>query len=118
MNENKKLNMSIDDGKEFFAHEMSINFNPTQFVFDFRSVTPRIDPRTREGPVVALKHNIVLADPWHAKEILRVLTNVVKKYEEEFGEIKKPKAVEIYEKKAKKMSVQENEKTQTPSYMG
>jgi len=115
--EKKSVNMSIDDGKEFFAHEMSLNFNPTQFTFDFRCITPRVDPRTREGPFLALKHNVVMVDPWHAKEILRVLTNVIKRYEEEFGEIEKPKAVKAYEKKAKKLQ-QDVEKTEAPSYMG
>ena len=116
--EKKQINMGIDNGKEFFAHETSINFNPTQFVFDFRCITPRVDPRTRETPFVALKHNIIMVDPWHAKEILRVLTDVVQKYEEEFGKIEKPLAIKKYEKKAKKLMKEEPQKTQTPSYLG
>ena len=117
MPEEKKINLGIDDGKEFFAHEMSINFNPTQFILDFRCITPRVDPRSREAPFIAMKHNVVMVEPWHAKEILRVMTNVIKRYEEEFGAIEKPKSVQEYEKKAKHKK-QEPEKTQAPSYMG
>ena len=35
--EEKKLNVSIVDGKTFYAHEASINFNPTQFILDFKT---------------------------------------------------------------------------------
>jgi|GEM_PF-674974 len=98
----KKINLGIQDGHEFFAHELSINFNPTQFIFDFRSVTPRNDPRTKDTPFISIRHNVVLADPYHTKRILEVLTNVIAQYEKQFGKIEKPKAVEEYEKKVKK----------------
>ncbi|MFH2028171.1 MAG: hypothetical protein ABIJ08_03465, partial [Nanoarchaeota archaeon] len=55
----KRVNFGINDGDAFFAHEISVNFNPTQFVLDFKSITPRVDPRSNEGPVIALKHNVV-----------------------------------------------------------
>jgi hypothetical protein len=118
MSENKKINMNIVDGNEFFAHEMSINFNPTQFTLDFRSITPRTDPRSKEAPVISLKHNVVMVDPWHAKEILRVLTNVIAKYEEKFGKIEQPKAMKKYMKEAKKKQKESVEETKTPSYLG
>jgi len=41
----KKVNFGIEDGDNFFAHEVSVNFNPTQFVLDFKCITPRVDPR-------------------------------------------------------------------------
>lgn len=120
MSENKKsINIGIDDGKEFFAHETSVNFNPTQFIFDFRCITPRIDPRSKETPFVSLKHNVIMVDPWHAKEMLRILTDSVAKFEEQFGKIEKPKAVQKYLKDAEKLKKQEKpEVTQTPSYLG
>ena len=118
MTEEKKINVGIDDGKEFFAHEMSVNFNPTQFILDFRCITPRIDPRSNEAPFVRMKHNVVMVDPWHAKEIIRVLGNVVKKYEEQFGEIKKPEAMKKYEEKKAKKEVKKEEETKSPSYFG
>ena len=118
MSEKKQINMGIDDGKEFFAHETSVHFNPTQFIFDFRSVTPRVDPRTRETPYISLKHNVVLVDPWHAKELIRIMTNVIENYEKQFGKIDKPKAMKKHEKNVKKQKKVDAEKTQTPSYMG
>jgi hypothetical protein len=114
----KSINMGIDDGEEFFAHETSINFNPTQFILDFRCITPRIDPRSSQVPFVHLKHNLVMVDPWHAKEILRVLTNSLENYEKQFGKIEQPKAVKKFLDKQKKAVKETTEKTQTPSYLG
>ena len=113
----KKVNVNINDGSEFFAHEMSANFNPTQFVIDFRCVTPRIDLRTRENAVLNIRHNVVLVEPWHAKEIHRVLGNVIEAYEKQFGKVEKPKAIKEMEKK-KKTSEKTETKTITPSYFG
>ena len=59
--EEKKINFNINDGDDFFAHEMSINFNPMQFIFDFRSVTPRIDVRSRDSSVISIKHNVAVS---------------------------------------------------------
>jgi len=118
----KKINLGIQDGNEFFAHELSVNFNPTQFIFDFRCVTPRSDPRSKDAPFISIKHNVVLAEPYHAKRILEVLGNVVKQYEEQFGKIEKPKALKALEKKAKKTAKENNNKKSTketiPSYLG
>jgi len=94
----KQVNVQVDNGQTFFAHEMSINFSPLQFVFDFRNVTPRVDLRSRMQPVLNIKHNVVLVDPYHAKRILGLLTRVIDDYEKKFGKIKKPKALEKAEK--------------------
>ena len=118
MPEKKSINIGIDDGKEFFAHETSVNFNPTQFIFDFRCITPRIDPRSKETPFISLKHNVIMVDPWHAKEIMRILANAVQRFEQQFGKVEQPKAVKQYLKKAKKQQKEEPQKTQTPSYLG
>jgi hypothetical protein len=119
MPENKEpVNIAIIDGEPFFAHEMSTNFTPTQFTLDFKCITPRVDPRSKK-PSFLLKHNVVMVEPYHAKMILSVLNSVIKKYEEEYGEIKKPKSIENAEKKQKKaMSTKKNTETETPSYLG
>ena len=120
MTEPKKINLGIQDGHEFFAHELSVHFNPTQFIFDFRSVTPRNDPRSKDAPFISIRHNVVLSEPYHAKRIYEVLGNVIKQYEEQFGKIEKPKAIEKYEKKMKK-AVKDNKKSTketVPSYLG
>ncbi len=123
MDEKKQINMTIADGHEFWAHELSINFNPTQFIFDFKCITPRIDPRSQRSPTLLLRHNIVMTDIYHAKLIHELLGNVLKKYEEEHGKIKKPEAIEKIEKKRKKEEGQnkkkvESTKNSTPSYLG
>lgn len=110
------INITINDGEPFFSHEMTVNFTPTQFTFDFKCITPRTDPRSKK-PSFLLKHNVVMVDPWHAKMILGVLNNVIRKYEEEYGTIKKPKPVEIAEKKQKK-AIKATQHTETPSYLG
>jgi hypothetical protein len=125
--EQKKINMTINDGQTFYAHELSINFNPLQFIFDFKNVTPRIDPRSKDGNVLFMIHNVVIVDPYHAKEIASLLNNVIEKYENEFGKIEKPKALKAIEKKmendkkeAEKNNVQKDKKTtrETPTYLG
>ena len=89
------------DGEPFFAHEVTMNFTPTQILFDFKCITPRIDPRSK-SPTFLMNHNVVMVEPWHAKLLIDVLANAVKRYEEEFGKIKKPGAILKAEKKQKK----------------
>lgn len=120
MPDEKQINMGINDGTEFFAHEMSLNFSPTQFIFDFRCITPRVDPRTKDIPFLSLKHNIIMVDPFHAKRMLEVLTHVVGEYEKTYGNIEQPKALKVHEKKVKKMMKTEKKDTApaAPSYLG
>ncbi|MBW2969160.1 DUF3467 domain-containing protein [Candidatus Woesearchaeota archaeon] len=113
-----KFNIQIKEGNVFFAHEMSANFTPTQVSLDFKCITPRTDPRGKQASFL-LEHNLVLLEPWHAKMALNVLTNVVKKYEEEFGKIKKPKSLEKAEKKHKKqVESHDTNVIKTPNYFG
>ncbi len=114
------INLSIVDGEPFFSHELTVNFTPTQFTLDFKSITPRSDPRSPR-PTFLLKHNVVMVEPWHIKSIVQVLGNVIKKYEQEFGEIKKPESLVKAEKKQKKIAKKAKnteEKTEAPSYLG
>ncbi|HLC65844.1 MAG TPA: DUF3467 domain-containing protein [Candidatus Nanoarchaeia archaeon] len=111
----ERINMSIVDGDAFFAHELSINFNPLQFIFDFKCITPRIDPRSKLKASINLKHNVVLADPYHAKKIHQLLGEIIRKYEKEYGKIEKPKQIKHFEKKPK---TTEEEKTEVPTYFG
>ena len=115
--ENRKVNLSVNEGMEFFAHELSINFNPLQFIFDFKTVTPRVDMRSKENANLLVRHNVVLSDPYHAKKMHKLLGEVLEKYEEQFGKIEKPKALKRYEKNNKKKKTTENKIT-APNYMG
>lgn len=117
--EKKQINLNIDNGNDFFAHEMSINFSPTQFIFDYRSLTPRIDPRSREAPVLFLKHNVIMVDPFHAKRIFEILKTTIEDYEKQFGRIEMPKALKEHEKKAKKAIENKTSKKEAmPNYFG
>ena len=116
--EGKRINFDIKDGEVFFAHELSVNFNPTQFVLDFRSITPRVDPRSNEGPVISIKHNVVLVEPYHAKKIHEFLSKKINDYEKNFGKIEKPKAIKELEKKYRKGSMKKKEKANIPAYFG
>lgn len=113
----KKVTLNISDhASDFFAHEVSINFNPMQFILDFKCVTPRVDPRGAEVAVINLKHNIVILDYYHAQHFYELLGEVIQKYEKEFGKIEDPKQIKIARKKFKKQPQTEGETT--PSYLG
>ena len=115
----QKITLSIDEGGVFFANETSVNFNPTQFTLDFKCITPRIDPRSREAPVLNIKHNLVILDVFHAKQFVGMLSDVIKKYEKDFGKITKPDAVKKYEEKRKThFKKEDNRKETIPSYFG
>jgi len=113
----EQVNINISEGDPFFAHEVSVNFTPTQMSLDFKCITPRLDPRSK-APSFHLKHNVVMVDPWHAKALITVLTSVVKKYEEQFGKITKPKALVKAEKKQKTMLKKGAKAPEVPTYMG
>ena len=113
----KKLAMNIDNGKEFYAHETSVKFSPNQFVLDFKSITPRVDPRSGSDPILFLRHNVVLLDPMHAKKLAEILTDVVKKYEKEFSKIEKSKAALKHEKKLKR-TTKKPKTMKAPEYFG
>ena len=111
--------MNIGDAcQDFFAHEASINFNPTQFILDFKCITPRVDPRAKDSAVINLKHNIVIVDAYHAQRLYELMGEVIQKYEKEFGKIEKPKQLKIIEKKNKKSDKSDDKTTGTPSYLG
>ena len=116
--EGKKLNIGINDGNEFFAHEVSMNFNPIQFILDFKCITPRVDPRTKENPMLMIRHNVVMVDAFHAKKIHEMLGEVIKKYEEQHGRIETPKAIKKAEKKSKTKEKKKDSTKTIPSYLG
>ncbi len=117
--EQQKINLNIIDGDSFYSHETSINFNPTQFVLDFKNVSPRIDPRSQEAPTITLKHNVILLEPYHTKQFYQLLGQAISKFESEFGTIEQPKALREFEKKHKKgLEKVKSMKTQLPTYFG
>ena len=100
----REMSFSIDEGNAFFAHEVSLNFTPLHFYMDFKSVTPRLDVRSKAGPFIHMKHNVIMLDPFHVKEMHRLLGDVLKRYEEEFGKINKPSQLKKLDAKRKSKS--------------
>jgi hypothetical protein len=113
----EQVNINIIEGEPFFAHETSINYNPTQLILDFKCITPRNDPRSKRANF-QIKHNIVMIEPWHATALLSLLNNVIKRYEKDFGKIKKPKQLEKAEKIKKEKQNTEQTSDSAPTYMG
>jgi hypothetical protein len=116
--EQQKINLSISDGEAFYAHQASINFNPSMIFLDFKSITPRVDERSQTQATLVMKHNVVMMEPYHALLFKDLFEKVIKKYESEFGKIEKPNAIKILEKKGKAKKNSTPEKIETPSYLG
>jgi len=114
----KKVNVSVNDGMDFFANEASVTFNTMQFILDFKSITPRMDMRSKDAPVLSVKHNVVLVDPYHAKSFHKLLGDVIKNYESKFGKITKPKALAQAEKDSKKKTQSPQKTSNIPNYLG
>ena len=118
MEQTKNLNVTVNEGDAFYCHEMSVNYNPLQFILDFKSVTPRVDLRSKTVPSINIKHNVVLLEPYHAKQMLQLLNRVVTDFEKDFGKINKPKALEKAEKKAATAIKPGKTETVAPTYFG
>jgi len=113
--EKQNVNLNINDGDAFYANEVSINFNPSNFFVDFKCVSPRIDPRNQSGATFALKHNVVILEPYALKEMVNMMKDLVGRYEKSFGKIEKPKAAKTAEKMNKDKKVA---KEKAPAYFG
>jgi len=113
-----KINLAINDGNSFYAHQASVNFNPMMIFFDFKNITPRVDERNKEGATLVMKHDVVMLDPYHALLFKDLLNKVIVDYEKEFGKIEKPKAIQKLEKKKGKPVKKLGGKNQTPTYFG
>ena len=110
----KQVNVRVKDADPFLAHETTINYNPTEFVLDFKSITP-VQELNQQS--LFIQHDVVLLTPWHMKSFFAAVEKVVKDYEKKFGEIKKPIEIEKAEKLMKK---QQKEVVSTPveNYFG
>lgn len=108
------IRVNVNDGSEFLADEVSISHSPIRFILDFKNITPRLDIG-ENAPRMVLRHNIIILDPYFAKDLLRVLQENLDKYEAKYGAIKKPEVLE----KAEKQAVKEGKKTEkTPLKKG
>ncbi len=114
-----KINFNIADGESFYSNEMSITFVPTQFAFDFKNISPRVDIRSQDGSRnFVLKHNVVLIDPFQVKQFAAVLSDALVRYEKEFGPIQIPASIKKAELEAKQASKNAVTSHDVPSYFG
>lgn len=107
----REVNVRVKDGDILFAHETTINYNPTEFTLDFKCVA-NVQDVPGQGSII-MKHTVVLLSPHHLKSFYDVLGKVIKDYEKSFGEIKKPAVLD----KAEKIMKKQQEKAQTASEM-
>ncbi len=95
------IRVNVNDGGEFLADEVSVSHSPIRFILDFKNITPRLDIG-ENAPRMVLRHNVMVMDPYFAKDLLRVLQENIDKYEKKYGQIKKPEVLEKAEKQAQK----------------
>ena len=116
MDKSKKVKFDIENGQSFFADEVGVIHNPLKIIMDFRSITPRIDVRNQEFQPLVLRHNVIVMDPWTAKNMLDLLKKNISNYEKQFEKITKPGPLKKVEKKASKKS--KSSKKDAPTYFG
>jgi AAA15 family ATPase/GTPase len=116
--EQKNVKIDIDNGQVFFADEIAIIHNPTKFILDFKSVTPRFDVRNNEFQPIVVKHNLVMMDLHVGKSFLASLKENVATYEKEYGRIEEPKALKKAVRKAKQSMGKSVSSEKAPSYLG
>ncbi|MCD6590447.1 MAG: DUF3467 domain-containing protein [Candidatus Aenigmarchaeota archaeon] len=94
MKEKQHVNIQIDHSEGgFYCDSISVVYNPSKFVLDFRQTTPRIDQiHGKNQQTLAVKHKVILLDVKFAKVFLNTLKSAVQGYEKKYGEIKLPKA--------------------------
>jgi hypothetical protein len=79
----RQLNIQVPpDLDAIYANFAVITHSPSEIIIDFA----RVLPNTPQSKV----HARIVTTPMHAKLLLRALTDNLKKYEAQFGEIKVP----------------------------
>lgn len=103
------IRVNVNDGSEFLADEVSISHSPIRFILDFKNLTPRLDVG-ENAPRMVLRHNVIVVDPYFAKDLLNVLKENIDKYEKKYGQIKRPEVLAKAEKQAQKEGKKGKEK--------
>ncbi|MEJ2054848.1 MAG: DUF3467 domain-containing protein [Calditrichaceae bacterium] len=77
-----QLNIELgpDEAEGTYSNLVLISHSPAEFVFDFTRILP--------GKPKAKVYSRIVMAPQHAKSLLGALQENLKKYEEQFGEIK------------------------------
>ncbi len=79
-NDQQNINVKVDDDtlKGNYANNMQIAFSPEEFILDFMNLFPP------QGIVVSR----IFLSPGHMKRMVNVLSDTLKKYEAQHGDIK------------------------------
>ncbi|MEE9323665.1 MAG: DUF3467 domain-containing protein [Candidatus Aenigmarchaeota archaeon] len=90
----RNVNVQIDHRQEaFYSDSISIIYNPSKFILDFKQNTPRIDQiHGKSQETVAVKHKVIILDVKFAKIFMNTLKKSIEGFEKKHGEIKTPKA--------------------------
>ena len=85
--ENKKqnnlnLDISADVAQGVYSNLAVISHTPAEIVLDFAQMLPGVQSATVRSRVIM--------SPIHAKRLLMALTDNIKKYESQFGDIQEP----------------------------
>lgn len=78
----QKIQIHIDEGVAdgHYANLVAINHSPAEFVLDFVRMVPMV-------PKAKVQTRVLMA-PIHAKALHKALEQNIKKYEDQYGEIK------------------------------
>jgi hypothetical protein len=89
----KHVNIQIDHRENaFYSDNISVIYNPSKFILDFKQITPRMDHiQGKAQETLSVKHNVVIMDAKFAKIFLNTLKKSIEGYEKKYGEIKVPK---------------------------
>lgn len=79
---NLKINLSPEVAEGVYSNLVIVSHGPTEIVLDFAQMLPGTD-----GAVVRQR---TLMHPVHAKRMLAALSDNLRKYEQQFGEIEDP----------------------------
>jgi hypothetical protein len=104
------------DKDPLLSNQQTVAHQPDKFVIDFKGVYPQFTPDNKS--TIVINHRVILLDPFTAKMFLKTLSDNINKYEDKFGEIKKPKEIEKAEKEMKNLQKLNTTGTERPSYMG
>ncbi len=89
----KHVNIQIDHREPgFYSDNISIIYNPSKFILDFKQVTPRMDHiHGKSQEVLCVKHRVIILDVKLAKIFLNTLQKSIEGYEKKHGKIEIPK---------------------------
>jgi hypothetical protein len=78
----KQLNIELgpEEAEGIYSNLVLISHSPAEFVLDFTRILP--------GKPKAKVYSRIVMAPQHAKSLLKALQDNIKKYEDQFGEIK------------------------------